>query len=127
MVIPSKRRIASLPISQCRLGCGLQSRPGSLLTILLVLPAAALLLTPFGLVALAAAADPRMLMVLAEKPLVAVQLSLGLIVSVLFCALPFSKFGASPARKDAGQTSEEPVVLTPPRMDAEPARQALAA
>ena len=70
-------------------------RPGKLLTVLLVMPAAVLLLTPFGLVAAAAAAQPDLLLVLADKPLVALQLTLGLALSLLFCTLPFRRFASS--------------------------------
>lgn len=68
------------------------ARASKLLTVLLVLPAAALLLTPFGLVVAAAAEHPDMLQVLVDRPLMAVQLIAGLVVSLLFCALPFRRF-----------------------------------
>ena len=95
---------------------------GRVLTSLLVLPAAALLLTPFGLVAAAAAERPEILLVLADKPLAAAQLVAGLIISLLFCALPFHRAGAtterhSPAQREpaegfASRVSDE---LPPPR------------
>lgn len=97
-------------------------RIGPVLTTLLVLPVAALLLTPFGLIAAAAAERPEILLVLADKPLAAAQLLAGLIISLLFCALPFRRAGAttahlSPAaRKPAdGFASRIPEELPVPR------------
>ncbi len=91
-----------------------------LLTVLLVLPAAVLLLTPFGLVAAAAAEQPDMLMLLVEKPLVAVQLAAGFAVSLLFCALPFSPLVTRPV-----EARVVPVARKTP--DAMPPDRALAA
>jgi hypothetical protein len=71
---------------------------GRLATSLLVLPAAALLLTPFGIVAAAAAEQPDMLKVLVEKPLVAVQLAAALVMSLLFCGLPFVRLATPPVQ-----------------------------
>lgn len=81
-------------------------RPGKLLTILLVLPAAVLLLTPFGLVAAAAAEHPDLLRVLTEKPFVACQLALGLAISLLFCTLPFRRFAARTSGRKIASDSE---------------------
>lgn len=42
-----------------------------------------------------------MLLVLADKPLAVLQLAAGLVVSLLFCALPFSRIAARRARTAA--------------------------
>ena len=96
---------------------------GRWLTSLLVLPAAALLLTPFGMVAAAAAEQPDMLRVLLEKPLVAMQLTAGLIVSLLFCGLPFFRFATPPVQLRCVPDGEN----TAPITDAQPVDRALAA
>ena len=68
---------------------GRPSYTGLLMTVLLVAPAVAILLAPFAVLAAAAIEQPAVLSALTEAPLTAVQLGLGLIISVLFCGLPF--------------------------------------
>lgn len=125
MIIAPGDRIASLHLPEHRHSRESSSRPGGLLTILLVLPAAVLLLTPFGLLAYAAAVQPDMLpdmlIVLAEKPLVALQLALGLMTSVIICALPFRRFGHN------GSPAGELTTASAPLPDTESDRQPLAA
>ncbi|MGB3720458.1 MAG: hypothetical protein WBB38_12840 [Hyphomicrobiaceae bacterium] len=82
-------------------------RTSRLLTTLLVLPAATVLLSPFGMVAVAAAAQPEMLNVLADKPLAAAQLTGGLFISLLFCLLPFSKWATVPVRASGNTARDE--------------------
>jgi hypothetical protein len=82
-------------------------RTSRVLTTLLVLPAALVLLSPFGLVAVAAAAQPEMLNVLADKPLAAAQLTGGLLISLLFCLLPFSRWAALPLRPAESAARQE--------------------
>ncbi len=105
------------------------SHPGKLLTTLLVLPAALLLLTPFALLATAAAAQPDVLSVLVHEPRVAVQLTVGLVISVLFCTLPFSRITARPAGREARPADEAPApaAASADDADAEAAHQPLAA
>ena len=81
-------------------------RTSRLLTTLLVLPAAAVLLSPFGMVAVGAAAQPEMLNVLADKPLAAAQLTGGLLISLLFCLLPFSRWATVPVRTSGNAASQ---------------------
>ena len=125
MIIAPCDRIASLPLPEHRPSREFSSRPGGLLTFLLVLPAALLLLTPFGLLAYAAAAQPDMLpdilIVLAEKPLVALQLIVGLMASITICALPFGRFGHD------GSPAEELTTASAPLPATESDRQPLAA
>lgn len=97
---PSAQRLQSTP----------RKRAGRGLTVLLVLPAAVLLLTPFGLVAVAAAAQPDMLLILVERPLAAAQLTAGLVISLMFCLLPFSRIGSGP-----NPTRREPEDTNVPR------------
>ena len=68
---------------------GRPSHAGLLMTVLLVAPAVAILLAPFAVLAAAAIEQPAVLSALTEAPLTAAQLGLGLIISVLFCGLPF--------------------------------------
>lgn len=82
------------------------SLPSRIVTILLVIPAAVLLLTPFGIVAAAAAAEPDVLLILADKPMVGVQLALGLMTSLLFCTLPFRRFSARPLGREVRSGKE---------------------
>jgi hypothetical protein len=65
-------------------------RAGRLATTLLVVPAAIMMLAPFGLLGHAAIAQPEILSHLADNPLSALQLGVGLMISLLFCVLPFS-------------------------------------
>lgn len=89
------------------------SRPpaqlGRLSTTLLVLPAAALLLTPFALLGQAAVAQPGILMILADKPVAAVQIALGLLLAVLFCTLPFCRLAKRPADGEAEHIGGAPI------------------
>lgn len=94
--VPAIEHVA--PVSSQLADTPRSPRPGRLLTALLVLPAAVLLLAPFGVVAMAAAAQPGLLKVLADKPLVAFELVLGLVVSLLFCTLPFRRSAAPPVK-----------------------------
>jgi hypothetical protein len=65
------------------------SHAGLLMTVLLVAPAVAILLAPFAALTAAAFEQPAILTALIEAPLTAAQLGLGLMISVLFCVLPF--------------------------------------
>jgi hypothetical protein len=65
------------------------NRAGLLMTVLLVAPAVAILLAPFAALTAAAFEQPAILTALIGAPLTAAQLGLGLMISVLFCVLPF--------------------------------------
>ena len=128
MTLAPADRITSLPSSQVRAGEGQSPRPSRpLMPLLLVLPAAGMLLTPFGLLAAAAMARPDILMVLADKPLVALKLVLGLMVSMLFCLLPFGLYMARSADRQAKRQSEEPANAPAPLPSGEATMHQLAA
>ena len=67
--------------------------------------------------------DPEVQRVLLEKPLVAMQLTAGLIVSLLFCGLPFFRFATPPVQLRCVPDGEN----TAPITDAQPVDRALAA
>jgi hypothetical protein len=90
--------------------------------VLLVLPAGLLLLTPFALLAVALVQQPDLLSILADRPQLTAKLALGLVVSVLFCTLPFSSL------LDDGRstrTHRPPLRASAPRTAAPEAREAL--
>ena len=66
-------------------------RAGRMATALLVMPAAIMMVAPFALLGHAAANEPAIVAYLTGNPLSAAQLGNGLMMSVLFCVLPFSR------------------------------------
>src|SRR5690606_26328630 len=76
------------------------SRAGRGLIILLVRLSPALLPTPYILAPAAAASQPGMLLILAEKPLAEVQHGAGLIIALRILLLPFSLMAS---RRPAGR------------------------
>lgn len=106
------------------------SQTGLGMTALLVLPAVAGLLAPFGVLAAAAIEQPTILATLSDMPGTAVQLGLGLIISLLFCVLPFYLRTTNVVRQPTAahvatlpQTAEPVAVMArAPRDDAVSAR-----
>ncbi len=58
-------------------------------TVLLVLPAAVLLLGPFAMLAHAAAGQPEVLDMLLTRPMTTALLAGGLLISLMLCGMPF--------------------------------------
>ena len=80
-----------------------------LMTACLVVPAALLLLTPFAMLGLAAVEQPEVLATLSDRPGLAAQLGLALIISLMFCALPFRLRTAEPEMVEAPASAEAPI------------------
>jgi hypothetical protein len=75
------------------------SRTSAFVQLLLILPVAAVLLVPFGLVAALATEQPEALSFIVDRPLTAIQLGLGLALVAAIAAIPVrraaSKLGRS--------------------------------
>ena len=103
-------------------------RVGRLTTSLLVLPAAIMMVAPFGLLGHAAATEPAVIAYLTGNPLSAAQLGVGLMISLLFCVLPFSrKVAHGPAIAIQYTAQSKPHIDVQARLEAAPAYQPLAA
>ncbi len=88
---------AVLPVTLAQTTC----RSRNVFKMIFAISAALVLLSPFGLLASVAAADPAAFVNTAQRPSVAIQLSVALLVSLAFVAVPMRHVFTRTARERA--------------------------